>query len=163
MWQQEQHYEAELGYHSFWRLAGSVVIPGYAQFADHAYLKGTGILALSVAAIAYAVSSGNSYSDRLGEYNASVASYAAASTEQDAVIRREIMFQRHDDLNSAYKIRTVSLVALSVVYAINLFDTVMNHMLADDIRYLPGGADLKFVASAGSVPALLLRAELTFR
>ena len=159
---QEQHYVADLGYHSLWRLAGSAVIPGYAPFADHAYLKGTGILALSLAAIAFAVNSGNAYSDRLGEYNASVASYAAASTEQDAVIRREIMFQRHDDLNSAYRTRTVSFVALGVVYAFNLFDTVLNHLLVDDIRYLPGDADLKFIVSAGG-SALMLRAELRFQ
>jgi len=159
---QEQHYEAELGYHSLWRLAGSAVIPGFAPLADHAYLKGTGILALSVAAAAFAVNSGNAYSDRLGEYNTSVASYAAASTEQDAVIRREIMFQRHDDLNSAYKTRTVSFVALGVVYACNLFDTVLNHLLVDDIRYLPGGADLKFIAGTGG-SALMLRAELIFQ
>jgi hypothetical protein len=120
------------------------------------------LLALSAAAIAFAVHSGNAFADRLGEYNASVASYAAAPTEQDAVIRREIMFQRHDDLNGSYRTRTVSFVALGVVYAFNLFDTVLNHMLVDDIRYLPGGADLKFVASAGGT-TLMFRAELTFQ
>jgi hypothetical protein len=72
------------------------------------------------------------------------------------------MFQRHDDLNSAYRTRTVSFVALGVVYAFNLFDTVLNHLLVDDIRYLPGDADLKFIVSAGG-SALMLRAELRFQ
>jgi hypothetical protein len=157
---QEQHYEAALGYHSLWRLAGSAVIPGFAPIADHDYLEGTGIFVLSVAAIAFTVHAGNAYADRLGDYNTSVASYAAAPTEQDALIRREIMFRRHDELNSSYRTRTASFVALGLVYAFNLFTTVLNHMVVDEIRYLPGGADLKFVASAGET-ALMLRAELT--
>jgi hypothetical protein len=156
---QAQDYAADLGYHSVWRLAGSIVIPGYAQCADGAYLKGAGIFALSAAAIAFTVGSAGSYSDRLGDYNAAVAGYAAAATEEDAVIRREIMFQRHDDLNSAFKTRTVAFVALGAVYALNIVDTILNHMVADEIQFLPGRTDVKFVASAGR-SSVMLRTEL---
>jgi hypothetical protein len=159
---QAQDYAADLGYRSVWRLAGSMVIPGYAQWADGAYLKGGGLFALSAAAIAFTAGSAGAYSDRLGDYNNAAAGYAAAPTEQDAVIRREIMFQRHDDLNNAYRTRTVAFVALGAVYALNIVDTILNHMLVDDIRFLPGRTDVKFVASAGR-SSLMLRTELILR
>jgi hypothetical protein len=156
---QGEDYAAALGYHSLWRLVGSVVVPGYAQFADGAYLKGGGILTLSAAAVVFALGSAGSYSDRLGEYNAAVAAYGSASNEQDASIHREIMFQRHDDLNSAFRTRTASFALLGAVYALNIVDTILNHMLADEIRFMPGRTDVRFVASAGR-SSLMLRTEL---
>jgi hypothetical protein len=69
------------------------------------------------------------------------------------------MFQRHDDLNSAFRTRTASFVLLGAVYALNIVDTILNHMLADEIRFMPGRTDVRFVASAGR-SSLMVRTEL---
>jgi hypothetical protein len=156
---QEQGYVAELGYRSLWRVAGSVLIPGFAQFSDGAYVKAGGLFALSAVAVALGAGAGGTYSDKLGQYNAAVASYGAATNEQDAVARREIMLQKHDDLNSAYRVRSLSYAAVGVVYALNLLDTILNHMVTDRLRFLPESSDMKFVAY-GQAPSIVLRAEL---
>jgi hypothetical protein len=140
-------YRGGLGRRSVWRLAGSLVLPGYAPVADGAYIKGVGILALSAAAVVYSLGAVQAYEDRLAQYNQAVARYGAALTEQDAIAARTIMVQKHDDLDRGYRARTVSYLFLGGVYALNVIDTIMNHMLVDELRFVPT-ADTRFVADA---------------
>ena len=159
---QQQTYEARLGYRSFWRLGASALVPGLSQFMDGAYLEGAGILASNSVAAIYALGCARTYSDRLGGYATALADYRGALTEQDAAARRQIAIARQDDANSAYRARNVAYVILGAAYALNIVETILNHMLSDEIRFVPGEDESRFVAAL-QTPAFVMRAELVIR
>jgi len=155
---ENQDFSAELGHRSIVRLLGSVVLPGYSQCADGAYLKGAGLFVGTVAAVLFTINSAGDYTDRREQYDAAVGSYSAARTEQDAVIRHDIVVQRHDDLKSARRLRNVSLGVLGAVFVLNLTDTILNHLMADDILLIPGRVGVRLDADPGR-QSLALRTE----
>ena len=159
---QQPQYEARLGYHSFWHVVASAFVPGLAQCMDGAYLKGVAMFAATGAALADALVSAKKYDDRAGQYNAALAAYRGAVSEQDAIALRVVALARQDDANSAYRAKNVAYVIFGVAYALNVVDAVLNHMLADDIRLVPGTENGNVVAGAG-MPAVSLRAELVIR
>jgi len=159
---QQPQYEARLGYRSFWRVVASAFVPGLAQCMDGAYLKGAAMFAATGAAAADALASANKYDDRAGQYNAALAAYRGAASEQNAIALRAVALARQDDANSAYRAKNVAYVIFGVAYALNIVDAVLNHMLADDIRLVPGTENTRVVTNTG-VPAVSLRAEIVIR
>jgi hypothetical protein len=119
------------------RLAGAFFLPGVDQMSDGEYVKGSVLLAATVAFGYLAFDSHSQYTDRLRAYDAAMTSYLGAQTDVLATLLHEDLLLRKTDLDKAYVRRTVYFTLFAGSYLYGLVDAMLHHLLGDLISVVP--------------------------
>jgi hypothetical protein len=130
---QPYYFSGKLGAVSVKRGVFAALVPGSAQLADGAILKG-GFMFAGIFALAYiAMNSELEYKDRLSQYDLAIKNYVSASTEFDASNRYSEVKSRKSDLDKYYTQRTVTFSLFLAGYLYSFIDALLNHLITDKL------------------------------
>ena len=135
--------------------------PGVLQARDGRRLPGLAMTAAVVGGLGTAAAMSVRLKQAQSDNVVSLASYEAATTEQEAVAAREQITNQTSIVRSSTQIRTVAMVAAGVFYAASLVDAFARHIrvpgLTSTVRS-PASMSIRLTgASAGTGAGLALR------